>query len=336
LNFDLGIVISLGLTYENFKLIYDQFKIDWYEINIFSDLSPYGHLIKKSFQLSNWMTYLNLVKNTVKIENILIFPHSINLSLYNKQDKNFFKKKFNIKNENKILLRVGQPLDGKWSKKIIKAFVQINKISKNFNLVLVGAPKKIKDEIDLMGHDIKKKIFLINFVQDKKLLNDIYASADIFWHIADQGESFGYVILESILNGTPVISMQTPWSDNTQSEILSASQSGYACHSLKDFVKKTLDLISDTKKYENMVENGKKYIDINFSTESISKKINEQIFLSKKTIISKKLLKKKMIETLYYGKSDTKTLILLTFYKIFLLLNLRLFFFFTRLVRKLY
>ena len=85
-----------------------------------------------------------------------------------------------------------------------------------------------------------------------------------------------------------------------------------------------------------MVENGKKYIDINFSTESISKKINEQIFLSKKTIISKKLLKKKMIETLYYGKSDTKTLILLTFYKIFLLLNLRLFFFFTRLVRKLY
>ena len=182
----------------------------------------------------------------------------------------------------------------------------------------------------------KKKIFVVDFIQDKKLLNDIYASADIFWHIADQGESFGYVIIESILNGTPVISMQTPWSDNTQSEILASSQSGYACHSLKDFVQKTLDLISDTKKYENMVENGKKYVDINFSTESISKKINEKIFSNKKTTINKKILKKKMIETLYYGNSDIKTLVLLTFYKIFLLLNFRLFFFFTRLVRKLY
>ena len=39
---------------------------------------------------------------------------------------------------------------------------------------------------------------------------------DVFAHSAQQGESFGYVLAEAALCEIPIVTMATPWADDSQ------------------------------------------------------------------------------------------------------------------------
>jgi hypothetical protein len=56
----------------------------------------------------------------------------------------------------------------------------------------------------------------------------------MFVHIAQVGESFGYVNFEAISNGCNVLTLQTPWSHNSQSEYMFKFTNGHVFHSIKN------------------------------------------------------------------------------------------------------
>jgi hypothetical protein len=51
-------------------------------------------------------------------------------------------------------------------------------------------------------------------------MSNAYSAMDVFAHVADQGESFGLVLAETLLCQTPAVVMSTPWEDNSQGEVV--------------------------------------------------------------------------------------------------------------------
>ena len=70
---------------------------------------------------------------------------------------------------------------------------------------------------------------------------------NIFLHISKIGESFGYVIAESLLCETPVVTLNTPWADNSQSELVGNRKGGFTIFQKKNFIKAVQMLINDEK-----------------------------------------------------------------------------------------
>ena len=68
---------------------------------------------------------------------------------------------------------------------------------------------------------------------------------DIFVLIAEQGESFGMVLAESLLCQTPVVTLATPWGDNSQGEVVGNRLGGFCAATKKELVPLIDRLISD-------------------------------------------------------------------------------------------
>jgi hypothetical protein len=64
---------------------------------------------------------------------------------------------------------------------------------------------------------------------------------DVFTHFAAQGESFGYVLCESLLCTTPVVTMSTPHADNSQGEVIGGG--GIVATSSREFTAAVRDLV---------------------------------------------------------------------------------------------
>jgi len=70
--------------------------------------------------------------------------------------------------------------------------------------------------------------------------------------IADQGESFGMVIAESLLCETPVVTLATPWEDNSQGEVVGNQIGGFVAANKKDVLGLVVNLIEDKQLRDRM------------------------------------------------------------------------------------
>jgi glycosyltransferase involved in cell wall biosynthesis len=95
-------------------------------------------------------------------------------------------------------------------------YVEVVERFPEYKFLLIGAPPSLIDRLRLHPNVLAHDVF-----SDDERLRTAYSSADHFLHMADRGESFGNVILESILCGTPVISLARPFRDNSPWEFQS-------------------------------------------------------------------------------------------------------------------
>ena len=80
---------------------------------------------------------------------------------------------------------------------MIEIFEKICIKNENLNLILVNPPKEIINQAK--SSVFSKKIIIIEKIIGDDNLKIIYSLIDIFALIADQGESFGNVLAESML-----------------------------------------------------------------------------------------------------------------------------------------
>lgn len=80
----------------------------------------------------------------------------------------------------------------------------------------------------------------------------------MFLHIANQGESFGMVLAESLLCETPIITLNTPWRDNSQCEVV--GKGGICVNTINDFYKEMIKLYNNKSLRDKLGENGREYI----------------------------------------------------------------------------
>jgi glycosyltransferase involved in cell wall biosynthesis len=196
------------------------------------------------------------------------------------------------KNKEGYALFVGEFSKKKGIHTLIKAFKGIN-----YKLKLVGQVKNTnssaifnlkKEGIDLnkIGYiDDKKNIENIGFV-DNDRIDEYYSKANFTIFPSEWEEPFGYVLIESFANCTPVIASNQSGIKNIVKDNFNGilfEQGNYL-----DLRSKIEWMIENNLKVENLSLNAKKYFVQNFSSENQFSLINETY---SKAIKNKKMMK---------------------------------------------
>ncbi|MFZ4648192.1 MAG: glycosyltransferase family 4 protein [Patescibacteria group bacterium] len=253
---------SHGLKETDVNKVFDVFKkndVKVVEQNVFSTPSPWASRVDVSFQFSWWALWLYnlrggrrskaaIVPNPVICENFYPRSHA---------EIKTFKDAYGIPGEAFVIGRIGQSCPGKWSIMLIDSFNKLAKDHKKLFLVVVNPPDNILEEIT--KSPFKERVIHIPILYGDNGLSIAYSSFDLMIHTAEIGESFGYVLAESILCGTPVITLSTPWGDNSQCEVVGNLRGGYVVNSSKGIVTAVEHyLTSDSK--NKMKKSGRDYI----------------------------------------------------------------------------
>lgn len=185
------------------------------ETNVFSVPSPWEGLLNVSFQMSEWGRWQYAARGgDSRIARVVGYPveRSFGMS-FEKRDS---KKSLGIDPGTKVVGRVGQAYPRKWSRNYLDA---LEKHAKREKLVFlsVAAPPSLNKAIAQIP---RVTLAPIDQVSSDEELSKLYSAMDVMLHVADQGESFGYSLVEAGLLGVPVVTLATPWADNAQAEIV--------------------------------------------------------------------------------------------------------------------
>ncbi|WP_155487113.1 glycosyltransferase, partial [Vibrio harveyi] len=128
----------------------------------------------------------------------------------------------------------------------------------NLKLLLVNAPDSIikQAENSIYSNDI----VIIDRIKGDYNLSIAYTVIDIFMLIAEQGESFGYVSTESLLCETPIVSLNTPWADNSQAEVIGNNVGGVLVNNIKALIEEVDFLIENKSKRNKLGKSGRERI----------------------------------------------------------------------------
>lgn len=269
---------SHGITVDEFEKLKGLVPSAKYvETNVFSTPSPWAASIDISYQLSHWCLWLFRKRSRNKYMSTIV-PYPVDTSSFERttnQVRNEFREKYGIKESDILIGRVGQRFDGKWSPVLIEVFESIRKGNSNIKLIVVNPPDSIL--LAISNSPFKSDIIHIREIIGDASLAVCYSSIDIFVLIADQGESFGMVLAEALLCETPVVTLASPWADNTQGEVVGNGIGGYVASnkdSLSFLVKR---LIVDQAVRRKMGIEGRRRVMQLYDYKAVAKKSTEII-----------------------------------------------------------
>jgi len=222
------------------------------------------------------------LKMKVKKENIEIVPLGINLEEYdtdNLPKKGIFRKKYNIQDDDKLLLFLGRINKIKGLDLLIKSFSILNdsseflndnyELSKNIKLAIVGPDNGFLEELEILveKYDLRKNVIITGplYKNNKK---EALLDSDIFI-MPSQYESFTTSGLEAMACGKPLILTKnnhiSDWVDN-----ITGFTSQYDEIKLANSIKK---LINEEKLMKKFGQNGKRLIKEKYNWDSIENQI---------------------------------------------------------------
>ncbi len=206
------------------------------ETNVFSRPSVWESSLAFSLQLGRHAAQLYVARGgDAKIVRVVPYPMEEFLfhPFENRLDvRNTVRQMIGIPPNAVVVGRVGQDSMGKWSYAYVEVFR--NLLSQpSIEFLLVNPPSDLARAL-MKDVAIRNRLHIIDKIELDEQLRSTYAAMDVMLHVADQGESFGYAVAESIAVGTPVVTLSTPWGDNTQTEIVRHGLSGAVVCSAKN------------------------------------------------------------------------------------------------------
>ena len=245
------------ITKKELKKLYDKF---------------FGYnILKNAFKLialteTEAEQYIKMGMERDKVE---IVPNGINPSEYeNLPEKGTFRRKYGIKDSEKIILYVGRLHKSKGIDLLLNAFSIISRETENIKLVLVGPDDGYKMELlnlsqrlNLMG-----RIIFTGFVSHVEKLA-AYVDADVF--VTPKFSGFPVTFLEAMAVGIPIITTnrgdKLGWLDKKVGYV-----TNYNAGDMAETIYKVIDNNSLRK---NFYENAQKLIREEFNWEKITQKI---------------------------------------------------------------
>ena len=273
-NPDVVHIHSTGLTKNDLEPLWPNLSAECSVIdtNVFSEPTPWEEHVDHSLQLGSWAEWLYLLRGG-KREKSIILPNPVDVDSFNPatiQEVEEFRRVHNIPPEAKLIGRIGQSSPAKWSLMLIDVFDELSRKSKDLYLLLVNPPDNILERARTSS--FSQNIIHIDRIIGDKALSVAYSAMDIFTHIAERGESFGLVLTESILCETPVVTLQTPWGDNCQGEVLGHLKGGLVVHSKEGF-KKAIQALLTNKLDVNLEKEGRNHVINKFDRIKLSRQI---------------------------------------------------------------
>jgi len=193
----------------------------------------------------------NLTQSSKKVE---VISNGVDLSKF-KLLKNVDKKKYNLNENEIILLFVGRIFPEKSIDTLIKAVSILKKHNNNFKVIIVGSGvleenlKKLTTKLHL-----NKQINFLGRVSDKELV-ELYNIADIFV-FPSIAELEGMVVLEAMACKTAIITSDSK--SNASKHFILKNGFIFKHKNPKDLAKKILILLDNLKLLENMKTNSYK------------------------------------------------------------------------------
>ena len=179
-------------------------------------------------------------------------------------------------NKYKYLLYIGKLEDRRNIKFIIDILEEINCKFKDVKLIMIG--KGEKKYVDSCWKYAKQKgvyddiIYFENLKQDE--LPQIYKACDVFL-LPTKYEIFGMVLLEAMYFGLPVITTKNGGS----STIIKNNENGFIRenNAKEEWCKVICDIVSNSKRHEEISNNAKKTILNRFTWDCLAEKIEKEL-----------------------------------------------------------
>ncbi|MFZ2189838.1 MAG: glycosyltransferase family 4 protein [Candidatus Magasanikiibacteriota bacterium] len=317
-NPDIIHIHSHGPKEEDINRILDYLKNDHIKIieqNVFSKPSPWAKRIDVSFQLSNWALWLFNMRGGNKFKTAIV-PYPVDCSKFccsNDSEIKKFKDTYNIPQDALVIGRIGQSFTGKWSLVLVDSFNKLAKIYSNLYLVVVNPSANIIKEVN--KSEFKNRIIHIPKIYGDKALSIAYSSFELMVHTAEQGESFGYVLAESILCGTPVITLSTPWGDNSQCEVVGNYKGGYVVNNLRGIVSAVQYYFDNPDQQIALKRLGREHIYSNYDCIKVANEALENALYYKNDNKDKTNIIRNKIDIILKDTFDNKNLLARLFMK---------------------
>jgi glycosyltransferase involved in cell wall biosynthesis len=172
----------------------------------------------------------------------------------------------------KVFGRIGSQSMAKWSLKYIDIIFSTLEGIKNSEWILVGCPDLLKEKIlNRLDKSLADRIYFYSEIDSRLELNEVYNRITDFIHISNIGESFGLVLLEAINNGCRVHTLASPWTDNTQTELIGNSKRGKVFANSSSMINYLLKSYDDSD-FENDIVLVNNYL-AQFSPVEIAEKV---------------------------------------------------------------
>jgi glycosyltransferase involved in cell wall biosynthesis len=245
---------ALLSSVENVKII---------ETNVFSTPSIWADKVDVSLQLSHWANWLFKLRGGGKFKSAIV-PYAVKCHSFQKARADrveVFRKEQKIPKDAFVIGRVGQSFAGKWSPMLLSVFNDLASKEERLYLLLINAPNNILSLMDESPY--KNRIRYVSKVIGDENLSTVYSSMNVMLLIAEQGESFGMVLAESILCETPVVTLSTPWADNSQGEVVKHLAGGYVANTERG-IKESILMLMNGKSRLNMKDVGTRHIRTNY------------------------------------------------------------------------
>ena len=241
---------------------------------------------------------------------IKIVPNGINLSEY--QDlpkKGEFRKKYGIKDDDKVILYLGRLNKTKGIDLLIKSFSEISKELNKVKLVIAGPDDGFLSALKELSNNLMLDdniLFTGPIYKTEKMA--AYVDASVF--VTPSFSGFPMTFLESCACGTPVVTT------NKGDELNWITNIGYTIQYEKNSLKDTLvKILKNDELLENLSEKCSKFVQVNFNLEITINKFQE---LYEKVLNAKK---KPNLGILTFPASGPNTVQLLNLVKLFVPLS---------------
>jgi glycosyltransferase involved in cell wall biosynthesis len=245
------------------------------ETNAFArvDYSKEGRCVDVHLQLSkwclwkwrNWSRALNPRPLGVLLPNLVMHEDFSTVSPTAREE---FRRQHGIPWDALVFGRVGSPIESKWSPATFQAFTLFAADRPHAWLLIVGLPPELNASLESMPEALRQRVVNIPFLVGDRALNNAYGAMDVFLHASSIGESFGMVLAESLLSGTPVITLSTPTKDNSQIEIVGHEYGGLVAADVQGMVR-AMHLLEDAAVRRRYAIQGAQTIVERFGPETV-------------------------------------------------------------------
>ena len=248
----------------------------WVEQNVFARTTAWTELIDCTFLFSRWCEHQYATSPGVHVAAARV-PNPIDSRHFFRDtvSASALRLALGIPADAIVMGRIGQPQTYKWSLLIIDAFDAWADRDSRAWLLLVGAPDEIPSRAQSSRH--RDRIVLVDQLTGDEALRAHYSAMDILGHVALQGETFGYVLVEASLCEVPIVTLSTPWADNSQGEVVGHEVGGLVTTSKPGFLEAVRTLAADPRLRDELGKAGRVRVMANYDSQAVAQSALERM-----------------------------------------------------------
>ena len=197
------------------------------ETNVFSraDVTDTGRMFDLHFHLSRWCLWKwQKWTRFVRPRPVgIVLPYLIDAEAFypDPEAGAAFRADLGVPDDAVLFGRIGQAMEAKWMPLLFDAFAAVAERDPRSHLLVVGLPEELRrGALARLPEAIRRRVHDVTFLKGDAALRAAYSAIDVFAHAAHKGESFGMVLVESMLCETPVVALSRPAHDNSQIEVV--------------------------------------------------------------------------------------------------------------------